>query len=256
MHVTDIYKKLPQTNCKECGEATCIAFALKCQTGQRRIGECPYVEGENGGEAAVTVEDSYEEAGNRLEARLPEADFEAAAKATGAKYVEERDLLAIVMLGEEFEVRREGLFRDGEYCHDSWDRLIVYDYVLRMGGAGLTGERVPFLHFPKTPSHLKSFQTRAETELGKVFGDDADGIRTRLQELGAEEAPSSAKADLSRRVELLPGFPLYLEFWAADDEFPASCKFFVDSSAIDKLDIEYIARVVSKAVNFLAGYAV
>ena len=36
-----VYKLLPQTNCKQCGEPTCYTFALKLAAAQRRIADCP-----------------------------------------------------------------------------------------------------------------------------------------------------------------------------------------------------------------------
>ncbi len=38
-----IYKLLPQTNCKDCGEPTCLAFAMKLAAGKAELGKCPYV---------------------------------------------------------------------------------------------------------------------------------------------------------------------------------------------------------------------
>jgi len=38
-----IYKVLPQTNCKECGFATCLAFAMKLAARQAELSACPYV---------------------------------------------------------------------------------------------------------------------------------------------------------------------------------------------------------------------
>ena len=35
-----IYKLLPQTNCKQCGEPTCYTFALKLAASQRQIADC------------------------------------------------------------------------------------------------------------------------------------------------------------------------------------------------------------------------
>jgi ArsR family metal-binding transcriptional regulator len=35
-----IYKLLPQTNCKQCGEPTCYTFALKLAASQRQLAEC------------------------------------------------------------------------------------------------------------------------------------------------------------------------------------------------------------------------
>ncbi len=42
-----IYKMLPQTNCKECGFPTCLAFAMKLAAKQIELGACPYVSDES-----------------------------------------------------------------------------------------------------------------------------------------------------------------------------------------------------------------
>ena len=36
-----IYKLLPNTNCKQCGEPTCYSFALKLTASQKKIADCP-----------------------------------------------------------------------------------------------------------------------------------------------------------------------------------------------------------------------
>jgi len=36
-----VYKLLPQTNCKQCGEPTCYTFALKLAASQKKITDCP-----------------------------------------------------------------------------------------------------------------------------------------------------------------------------------------------------------------------
>lgn len=36
----DIWEQLPRTNCKQCGEATCSAFAAAMQQGKRQLSEC------------------------------------------------------------------------------------------------------------------------------------------------------------------------------------------------------------------------
>ncbi len=42
-----IYKLLPQTNCKECSFPTCLAFAMKLAAKQVELGACPYVSEES-----------------------------------------------------------------------------------------------------------------------------------------------------------------------------------------------------------------
>jgi 4Fe-4S ferredoxin len=36
-----IFKLLPQTNCKLCGEPTCYTFALKLVASQKKLTDCP-----------------------------------------------------------------------------------------------------------------------------------------------------------------------------------------------------------------------
>jgi acetyl-CoA decarbonylase/synthase complex subunit gamma len=39
----EIMKRFPKTNCKECGCATCFAFAMKLATGGAKLEDCPYL---------------------------------------------------------------------------------------------------------------------------------------------------------------------------------------------------------------------
>jgi len=56
----EIYAQLPQTNCKECGEASCMAFAFKLQRGEARTNACP----------PLYAEDQYAEKRAQLEEML------------------------------------------------------------------------------------------------------------------------------------------------------------------------------------------
>ena len=38
-----IFKKLPKTNCGECGVPTCLAFAMNLASGKAELASCPYV---------------------------------------------------------------------------------------------------------------------------------------------------------------------------------------------------------------------
>ncbi len=39
----EIFKQLPKTNCKECGQPTCLAFAMQLAAGKASLDACPYV---------------------------------------------------------------------------------------------------------------------------------------------------------------------------------------------------------------------
>ena len=48
-----IFKLLPKTNCKECGDPTCLAFAMKLAAGKAELSLCPYVSEEAKAELEV-----------------------------------------------------------------------------------------------------------------------------------------------------------------------------------------------------------
>lgn len=50
-----IYKLLPQTNCKECGFPTCLAFAMKLAAKQVELSGCPYVSEESKAQLAESA---------------------------------------------------------------------------------------------------------------------------------------------------------------------------------------------------------
>ena len=56
----DIWALLPQSNCRECGEATCMAFAFGLAQGKRELAECP----------PLQVESAFSDRRSALEAIL------------------------------------------------------------------------------------------------------------------------------------------------------------------------------------------
>jgi acetyl-CoA decarbonylase/synthase complex subunit gamma len=51
----DIFKKLPQTNCGDCGVPTCLAFAMKLAQGQAELSACPHVSEEAAAELSESA---------------------------------------------------------------------------------------------------------------------------------------------------------------------------------------------------------
>lgn len=232
-----------------------MAFALKVKAVQRRISECPYMadtgEASSANEPVGSAEDSYSHVANEMEEEVRNTDLKGVAPAIGADFevVDGVQCIRLALLNRPCELRKEGLFEGGEQCRDSWVKMIVYDYVRRKGGAPVTGDWVAFDHFPRTPSHIKAFQKTAEDELASAFDQDRASFEARLVQQGSTQEHGQIRADYSCRLDLLPRIPLLLRFWAADDEFPASCKLFVDSSANQYLDMEFLGHLVEKFVK-------
>jgi hypothetical protein len=253
----EIYKKLPGTNCGECGESTCMAFALKVQSAQCKISGCPYVKIEDNESLAhepiVTMENNYKRVSNELEDEIKGVDLKEAAGAIGGYYDNKNgvDVVRFKMMNKEYEVRNEGLFFNDKYVEHSWSKIIIYDYVRRKGNIPLTGDWVSLGHFPGAASHSKAFQRKAESKIAEKFNSDLNGLKDRCKELEGVAAKSKVQADYVCGFKLLPRVPMYLCFWEADEEYPASCKLFVDSSAEAYIDIEYLAYLLEWFVKII-----
>lgn len=251
----EIYKKLPRTNCGKCGVPTCMAFALKVKNAQLRLWDCPYIVREDvepvSQKPPVTMDDNYERVSNELEVEAGQVNFKEAALAIGGHFEvgKSGEIIKVMMMNKPYEMRREGLFENDVPCHDSWSKIILYDYIRRMGCKPLTGDWVTLGYFPNTASHVKAFQRSAEEKVATIFNKNLRGLMARCKELGGVESQGKMKADYICRIDLLPRIPLYVCFWEADEEFPASCKLFLDSSAEAYIDIEYLAYLVERFVE-------
>ena len=177
--------------------------------------------------------------------------FKKAAHAIGGFYENRNGIetISLKLMDKIYEMRREGLYENSEYCKDSWTKIIVYDYIRRMGNTPLSGNWVTLGNFRNTASHVKAFQRKAEEKIADVFNNNLNGLKVRCNVLNGKEDQGEIKADYICRFDLLPRIPLYLCFLEADEEYQASCKLFLDSNAEDYIDIEYLAYLVESFVE-------
>ena len=74
-------------------------------------------------------------------------------------------------------------------------------------------------------------------ELQKNFKNKSEiRIETALKELGGNDKKS--KADLCMEIPFLPMYPVTINIWFADDEYPTSGKLLLDKSADHYLTVE------------------
>jgi len=253
----EIYKKLPKTNCGKCGVSTCMAFAQKVKMSAAQLSDCPFVDNDlTHGQEPVPGAASfstYEQVSDELEKEATAVNFRETAETIGGIYAdrEERESMRIKMLNKFYDLRKEGLFENNEYCRDPWTKIILYDYVRRKGSRPLTGDWITLGHFPDTASHVKAFQGSAEKKIADTFKDNLSGLIKNCTEAGGRTAEGKAASDYFCQFDLLPNVPLYLSFWAADEEFDAECKILFDRSAEDYIDIEYLAYLLERFIEEL-----
>lgn len=177
------------------------------------------------------------EAGNRMfdemkkaaKARLAGRDPEVIARNTGAVLGE--GCFRLWSLGALVTVR----FPDWELTPqlDPWHQLVLLHYLDLADGTPLTGRPITFAQQRDGMVRGGGFDRRAENAIGRL---DFDGLRQRCRALGGREKRSGA--DYCVELPFLPRYPVTLNYWQADEEFPASGRLLLDSSAEHYLTIE------------------
>jgi hypothetical protein len=88
--------------------------------------------------------------------------------------------------------------------------------------------------------------------LKKVFGGNLAGFSRAAQKLQAQEIENG---DAGFEFRVLPGVPLQLILWAADDEFPAEANILFDKNIGQILSPEDVAWLAGMVVYRLMAHA-
>ena len=255
--VMEVLKRLPRTNCGECGQATCLAFATRVIKEGEDLGKCPH----------LTVVDEFGElirtqqqagVGRRresvaislevLQEKVAPLDFAALAAGLAADYGEEagQPYLAMPYFGHCLQVFKDELRYPPEALADPWDAILLYNYIASRGSRVPSGDWIAYNSLPNSVSKAKTL-ARLERELAAHFTGQAVGLQDRAVQLGAElVAVGGEDADVQAVFQPLPRVPVLLLFWDADleESFEAQCRFLFDASVIDYLDLEAMLFLV------------
>ena len=137
---------------------------------QLKITDCPYVNIEDkellSQKPIITMDDNYERVSKELEVEAKQTDFKEAAGNVGGQFESNNgcEVIRLKMMNKPYEMRKDGLFEDGKYCHDSWSKIIIYDYIRRKGNKPLSGDWVTLGYFPKHRLTRKGISTKRRRE--------------------------------------------------------------------------------------------
>jgi hypothetical protein len=159
----EIFELLDKSNCRECGEKTCLAFAGAVFQGKRKLADCPKLEREiierfsEGDQNNVFQEgaDYLEELKNKVAA----ADLAEAAEKVGAKF--SGDKLTLKVLGKDFSVDTEGNLSVDIHINP-WVAVPFLSYILYGRGLPVSGNWISFRELKDGQERYPLFQKRCE----------------------------------------------------------------------------------------------
>jgi hypothetical protein len=262
--VLDVFKILPRTNCGDCGQSTCLAFATQVIKEGEDLDRCPYLPEENGRAVAAVKAQQSRGVGRRRETvaiameavqeKVAPLNFAALAEGLGAAYGEEngQPYLKFPFFGQPLRLFKDRVHYPPGVEANPWDAIFLYNYIASQGKKPLAGNWITYQSLPNSVSKVKTLE-RLQREFGVRFSQQLPELEERAARLKAEPASLGEDADFTGVFWPLPRVPVALLFWDADPEedFPAQARFLFDATVSDYLDLESLLFLVEGLIHRL-----
>lgn len=232
----EIFKLLEKSNCGECGEKTCLAFAGAVFTGQRRLRECTRLSRETmellSGES--DDEQNPEQHLQKLKSEVARLDLAEAAERLGGRFSDGRLILKI--LGKDFSVDGAGNL-SAEIHVNPWVAVPFLFHVLHGKGLLPSGRWVNFRELGGGRERYALFQKRCEEPMKRVADTHTDLFDHIVHVFSGKQVEKQFESDISVVLHPLPKVPIMICYWSPEDGLESSLHVFFDETADRNLDI-------------------
>ncbi len=243
-NLMEIFKLLDKSNCRQCNEPTCLAFAAAVFKDQRRLDECPHLEsgiieqfGVNTPKAENTTRE-MDETVELLKRKITAIDFSSSlAEKLGARL--SGDKLTLKVLGKDFSVDAEGNLSSDIHMH-IWVTVPVLSYIINSSGIPVSGNWVPFRELKSGKTWYRLFEQRCEKPLKKVADNYTDLFEDMIRIFNGRQVENHYESDISLVLHPLPKVPMLICYWKPEDGLESNLNLFFDSTAEENLGIESI----------------
>ena len=236
----EIFQLLDKSNCRECGEKTCLAFAGAVFTGHKRIDQCPKLDPDTIASFdpdSENITGPFIEGDNALQelrGRVARLDLAAAAERIGADF--NGGKLTLKVLGKNFSVDNDGkLYADIHI--NPWVVVPFLDYVINGQGLKPSGSWISFRELTDGKERYPLFQKRCELAMRKVADSYTDLFDDLVHIFSGRQVEEQFESDISVVLHPLPRVPLMICYWKPEDGLESTLNVFFDTVADRNLDI-------------------
>jgi hypothetical protein len=239
-HVMEVFQELDKSNCRECGEKTCLAFASAVFKGQKSIRECPRLDQKiidrfsDTPEQVNTIEQNREDYLKELKKQIAGLDLDKAAEKTGGRFSNGR--LTLKILGKDFSVDADGNL-SADIHINPWVAAPFLNYILYGKGLPISGIWVSYRELENGKERYPLFQKRCEEAMKRVADIYTDLFDDMVHIFGGRQVEKQFKSDISVVLHPLPKVPVMVCYWLPEDGLESSLNVFFDKTADKNLDI-------------------
>ncbi len=237
----EIFSVLDKSNCKKCGEKTCLAFAGAVYLGSRRIDECPNLDEVTiaGFSDDTAVDKSLEEAQDQyvtsMLREVTRLDFEQVAKRINAQL--EGKILSVPILGKKIGIQQDGTFSTDLHIIP-WVISPLLDYVLHCKGLPVSGDWISFREIKGGKEKYALFKKRGEEVLKYLADNYTDFFDDIVHMFNGKTVEKRFESDVSVVLYPFPLVPIMLCYWKPEEDLESSLNLFFDKTINDNLGID------------------
>jgi len=252
-----IFRHLEQSNCRECGEKTCLAFAAAVSIGQKNLSACPRLSASARAALAdeppqVPASQHGQQHVERLKAELRHIDLRQAAERCGGEY--HNGWLTLYILGKPCATDQNGNLRTDLHLN-YWLVSPFLTYIIGSAGMAPSGAWLNFRDLPGGMDRYPHFRRQAE-EVMRGLADRQPALFADLVRIfSAKELPPHFGADISVLLLPLPKLPLLLSYWRADEGIASELHIHFDETAGRNLDIDSIHEICTGMATMFSRLA-
>ena len=253
-----LYKLLPRTNCRDCGQPSCMAFAHALLREEAGPESCPHLEKEAISNLAAllsenTPQEGFRDTINKLRERVSRLDLALMADDLGARYDSGR--LYVTCLGKEFIVLDSGFLES--VCHvNVWVELMLLNYCVHGGRGPLSGQWVSYGQLPSAAPTAPYFERRTEEPL-RAIADSHTAMFRDLMEIFGGKPVDGFDADYAVVIHPLPKVPFLVLYTGPEEEgIDSRLRILLDSSAtgfVPKEALTYMGRGIVEMFKKIAS---
>lgn len=248
----EVFKLLNRSNCRDCREKTCMAFAVAVFKGRRELADCPHLGSdilkkfEGDIEKPNTIDEDMRDAVEALKQKIPEIDLESAARRVGASFAGNK--LTLKVCGKDFSVNSKGMI-SADIHVNPWVAVPVLRYILESDGKPVSGNWVSFRELKNGPERFSLFQQKCEKTLKAIADRYPALFKDMLDIFDGRRVETHFDSDISIVLRPLPRFPILICYWKPEEGLDSDLHVFFDAVSEENLDIESIYTLVMGIVG-------
>ena len=235
-----IFQLLDKSNCRQCGEKTCMAFAGAVFTGRRLLSECPSLDRKiimlfsDTTQNGFDVEQNRDDYLDQLKKQIKDIDLKAASVRTGGRY--ENDRLIVKMMGKDFSISVNGMISTDIHVNP-WVASPFFNYVLYGKGFDPIGDWRSFRELADGRERYPLFEKRCEEQMKQVADSYTELFDDMVHIFSGKQVDPQFQSDISVVLYPLPKLPMMVCYWQPEEGMQSSLNVFFDQTADQNLDI-------------------